>query len=40
MVQMLNPGTAKTLDYAVHVFCLICTWKDDLLALILFEMYF
>ena len=28
VVQMLNPGTAKTLlDYAVHVFCDICTWK-------------
>ena len=40
VVQMLNPVTAKTfLDYAVHVFCHICTWKA-LLALTLFGMYF
>ena len=40
VVQMLNPGIAKTsLDYAVHVLCHICTWKA-LLALTLFGMYF
>ena len=40
MVQMRNPGTAKTfLDYAVHVFCHTYTWKA-LLALTLFGMYF
>ena len=40
VVQMLNPGTAKTfLDIAVHVFCHICTWKA-LLAWTLFGMYF
>ena len=40
VVQMLNPGTAKTfMDYAVHVFCHICTWKV-LLARTLFGMYF
>ena len=40
VVQMLNPGTVKTLlDYAVHGFCPICTWKA-LLVLTLFGMYF
>ena len=40
VVQMLNPGTAKTfLDYAVHVLCHICIWKA-LFALTLFGMYF
>ena len=40
VVQMLNPGTAKTfLDYAVHVFCHICTWKS-LFAWTPFGMYF
>ena len=30
VVQMLNPGTAKTLlDYAVHVFCHVCTRKSS-----------
>ena len=38
VVQMLNPGPAKTfLDYAVHVFCHICTWKA-ILVLTLFGM--
>ena len=40
VVQMLNLGKAKTfLDYAVHAFCHICTWRA-LLALRLFGMYF
>ena len=40
VVQMLNPGTAKTfLDIAVHVFCHICTWKT-LLDWTVFGMYF
>ena len=40
VVQKLNPVTAKTfLNYAVHVFCHICTWKA-LLAWTLFGMYF
>ena len=39
VVQMMNPGIAKTLlDYTVHVFCHICTRKA-LLALTLFGMY-
>ena len=40
VVQMLNPGTARTfLDYALHVFSHICTWIA-LVALTLFGMYF
>ena len=40
VVQKLNPGTAKTLlNYTVHAFCHICTWKA-LLAWTLFGMYF
>ena len=39
MVQMLNPGSAKTfLDYAMHVFCLICI-RITPLALALFGIY-
>ena len=39
VVQMLNPGSAKTfLDYAVHVFCLICI-RITPLALALFGIY-